>query len=208
MDVDEWMAFFLRVKRRPDEFYRRCKDLLIQQDIYEPDDLADLDFKMLKGPVERSSASVGQIVFLEQAVSLAKADKVRKFRGLDVNPLSSEVAAPIRPFARALSALCDVQALAPAPCVETAAMVVKKKRRCKRAGGKRCASGQGGCKGGGMGRGQWLYVTNLGSFLGGSGSGKVGSLFTPEYLTPLFPLVIYKKYFRFKSRWATATVPL
>ena len=37
--------------------------------------------------------------------------------------------------------------------------------------------------------------------LSGSGSGTVGSLFTPEYLTPLFPLVIYKKkYFRFKIK--------
>ena len=44
--------------------------------------------------------------------------------------------------------------------------------------------------------------------LSGSGSGTVGSLFTPEYLAPLFPLVIYKKIFFDLKASATATVPL
>merc|ERR1719265_462510 len=73
----KWSEFFQGVKQRPAEFYKRCEKLLEGQDIYEPDDLVDVDLDFFKSQLE-ASVTAGQRTFLEQAVEMARAQKAEK----------------------------------------------------------------------------------------------------------------------------------
>eukprot|EP00928_Gymnodinium_smaydae_P014014 TRINITY_DN15083_c2_g1_i1.p1 TRINITY_DN15083_c2_g1~~TRINITY_DN15083_c2_g1_i1.p1 ORF type:complete len:585 (-),score=127.99 TRINITY_DN15083_c2_g1_i1:324-2030(-) len=99
-NADAWSDFFARVKSRPASFYERCAELLSQQDLYEPADLADVDFAAFKRHLESSGATAGQQVFLEQAADLAKAEALaraqaeQKQRALETPASASNAAAP------------------------------------------------------------------------------------------------------------------
>mmetsp|Transcript_113025 Transcript_113025/g.178533 ORF Transcript_113025/g.178533 Transcript_113025/m.178533 type:complete len:742 (+) Transcript_113025:65-2290(+) len=63
-----WIEFFGKIKKRPPDFYARCIEILKAQDIFEPDDLKDVDLAVF----DRDEVTAGQRTFLKSAVELAK----------------------------------------------------------------------------------------------------------------------------------------
>ena len=71
-----WVYFFERVKKRPAAFYEKCIARLLQQDVFEPSDLATLDVNLLVQLITTGDnpATAGEAAFLQECVEVAKHD--------------------------------------------------------------------------------------------------------------------------------------
>mmetsp|Transcript_99045 Transcript_99045/g.171657 ORF Transcript_99045/g.171657 Transcript_99045/m.171657 type:complete len:586 (-) Transcript_99045:340-2097(-) len=115
---DSWTEFFQQVKARPPAFYKKCVNRLLEEDIYEPDDLQLLDVEAFAKKLEGAGATSGEVAFLSEAVKLAKGGATLKLSKLQNG---SSNAAPEAPAAPAPAAAPAVRTLGASAAAATGA---------------------------------------------------------------------------------------